>query len=95
MPDVCVAICAFNLVICDMIFMHELRGIFRAQDFRFIMALDAFPLWDMGVSLHDIDMAPLTDNPSCNILPMIETPTFDPYVPLRLDMTRSTTAYGA
>jgi hypothetical protein len=58
------------------------------------MALDAFPLWDMGVSLHDIVMAPLTDNPSCNILPMIETPTFDLNVPFRLHMTRGTAAYG-
>jgi hypothetical protein len=31
MPYVSVAICAFDLVIGDMIFMHELRGVFGAQ----------------------------------------------------------------
>jgi hypothetical protein len=94
MPNVTVAICAFDLVVGDMILMHELRGIFGAQYFRYIMALDTFSLWNMGVSLHDIVMALLTGHPSFNILPMIETPTFDLNVPFGLNMTRGTTAYG-
>jgi hypothetical protein len=94
MPNITVAICAFDLVVGDMILMHELRGVFGAQYFRFIMALDTFSLWDMAVSLHDIVMTLLTDDLSCNILPMIETPTFDLNVPFGLNMTRGTTAYG-
>ena len=58
------------------------------------MALNTFPRWDMAVSLHHIDMALLTNNVSCNILPMIETPAFDFDVPFGLNMTRGTTAYG-
>jgi hypothetical protein len=77
-----------------MILMHELRGVFGAQYLRFIMALDTFSLWDMAISLHDIDMTLLTGHPSFNILPMIETPTLDLNVPFGLNMTRGATAYG-
>jgi hypothetical protein len=58
------------------------------------MALDAFALRNMAVSLNDIDMASLTDNPSFNILSMIETPALDLNVPLRFNVTRSATTYG-
>jgi hypothetical protein len=58
------------------------------------MALDTFSLWDMAISLHDIDMTPLTDHLSGDILPMIETPTLDLNISFGLNMTRSTTAYG-
>jgi hypothetical protein len=94
MPNITVAIRAFDLVVGDMILMHELRGVFGAQYGRFIMALDTFSLWDMAVSLDDIDMALLTDNVSRNILSVIETPPFDLNVPFGLNMTRGTAAYG-
>jgi hypothetical protein len=94
MPNVTVAICAFDLVVGDMILMHELRTVFGAQYFRLIMALDTFPLRDMAVSLHNIDMTLLTDDPSCNILPMIETPTFDLNIPFGLNMARGATSYA-
>jgi hypothetical protein len=94
MPNITVAICAFDLVVGNMILMHELRGVSGGQQGRFIMALDTFSLWDMAISLHDIDMTLLTDHLSGNILPMIEAPTFYLNVPFGLNMTRGTTAYG-
>jgi hypothetical protein len=87
------AICTFDLMVCDMILVHGLRGVFGTQEFRFVMALDTFPLRDVGVSLHHIDMTLLTDNPSRNILPMIETPAFDLNVSFRLHVARGATAY--
>ena len=94
MPNGSMAICAFDLMIGDMILMHELRGIFGAQYFRFIMTLDTFPFRDMTVPLNDIDMALLTGHPSCNILPMIEIPAFDLDVPFGLDVAGGTPSYG-
>jgi hypothetical protein len=86
MPNVRMAIGAFDLVVRHMIFMHELRGKFCAQYFRFIMALDTFSLRDMTIALNDIDMALLTSYPSCNIFPMIEAPTLDLNIPFWLNV---------
>jgi hypothetical protein len=58
------------------------------------MALNTFSFGDMTVPSNDIDMAPFTGNPSCNIFPMIETPSFDFNVSLGFDMARGTTSYG-
>jgi hypothetical protein len=44
----------------------------------------------MTIPLNHAGVASLTGNPSCNILPMIETPTFDLNIPFRFDMARST-----
>jgi hypothetical protein len=94
MPNVTVAICTFDLVVGDMIFVHELRGIFGAQYFGFIVALDAFPLRDMAVPLHHIVVAPITDDLPCNILPMIKIPTFDFNISFGFDMARGTPSYS-
>jgi len=90
-----VAIRTFNLMIGDMILMHELRGIFCSQYCRLIVALNTFSLRHMGVSLNDINMALFTGHASRYVLPVIEVPAFDFDVPLRLEMTGSATPYGA
>jgi hypothetical protein len=94
MPNITVAICAFDLVVGDMILMHELRGIFGPQYLGFFMTLSTFPLRDMTISLNDINMAFFAGYPSFNILPMIEAPTFNFNVPFGLNMTRGATAYS-
>ena len=94
MPKRSVATRAFDLVVGDMFLMHELRGIFRAQEDGFIMTLDTLSLGDMAVSLHNAEMALLTGNPSGNILPVIETPSFDLDIPFGLDMAGGTSSYG-
>jgi hypothetical protein len=94
MPNLSVAICAFDLMISDMFFVHELRGIFGIQYFRLTMTLETLPLRDMAISLNNIDMALFTVHPSGNILSMIEIPTFDLNVSFGLDMTGSTTSNG-
>jgi hypothetical protein len=48
----------------------------------------------MTISLNHAEMALLTGYPSCNILFMIEAPTFDLDIPFRLDMTGGTPSYG-
>jgi hypothetical protein len=95
MPNITVAICAFDLVVGNMILMHELRGIFGPQSLGFFMTLSTFPLRDMTISLNDINMAFFAGYPSCNILPMIEAPTFNFNVSFGLNMTGGTTTDGA
>jgi hypothetical protein len=58
------AIRTFDLMVCDMIFMDELRGKFGAQYFWLIMALDALSFGDMTVALNDTEMAPFTGHTS-------------------------------
>jgi len=58
------------------------------------MTLHTFSLWDMAVPLNNTEMAFLAGHSSCDILPVIEAPAFDPDVPFGLDMTGSTTPYG-
>jgi len=59
-----------------------------------MMALEAFPLRDMAIALHHIHMALLTGHPSCNILPMIETPALDFNIPFGLDVAGGATPHG-
>jgi hypothetical protein len=93
--NVTMAICAFDLVVRDMVLMNELGGILGAQYSRFIVALYTFPLRDMGVSLNNIDMTLLTGHSPGDILSVIETPTFDLNVPFGLNVARGATAYSA
>jgi hypothetical protein len=81
-------------MISDMVFMHELRGIFSAQYFGSLMALETLALWDMAISLHDIEMTFLTSHPSGNVLSMIEIPAFDFNIPFGLNVARSTTTHS-
>jgi hypothetical protein len=90
MPKGSVATRAFDLVVGDMFLMHELRGIFRTQDERFVMTFQTLSFRDMAISLNHTEMALLTSHPSCNILSVIEAPTFDLDIPFRLDMTGGT-----
>ena len=94
MPERGVAIGAFDLVIGNMVFMHELRGILGAQYFWFIMTLDTFSFRNMSIPLNDTKMAFLTGYPSCNILPMIETPSINFNISLRCEVTRGATPYS-
>ena len=89
------AVHTFDLVIGHVILMHELRSIFRAQDLRFIVALNALPFRDMAISLDDIEMAPFAGHASCDVLPVIETPPFDLDIALRFHMARSAATDGA
>jgi len=93
MPNVRMAIGAFDFMIRDMILMHELRSIFSAQYFWFIMALDTLPFRNMTIPLNDVDMAPLTNNPSGNILPVIEIPPLNFDISFGLDMTGGASTY--
>jgi hypothetical protein len=74
--------------------MHELRGIFTPQDFRFTMALETFPLRHMAIPLKNTDMALLTGHPSGNILSMIKTPAFDLNIPLGFNVAGGTISYS-
>jgi hypothetical protein len=74
--------------------MHELRGIFTPQDFRFAMALETFPLRHMAIPLKNTDMALLTGHPSGNILSMIKTPAFNLNIPLGFNVAGGTTSYS-
>jgi hypothetical protein len=56
------------------------------------MAFHTFSLWDMAIALDHAEMALFAGHPSCDILPMIETPAFDLNIPFRFDMARSTPA---
>jgi hypothetical protein len=85
---------AFDLVISDMLFMHQLGGILRTQYHGLIMAFNAFPFGDMGITLNHVEMALLAGYPSGNILTVIKTPTLDLNVSLRLNVTRGASAYG-
>jgi hypothetical protein len=75
--------------------MHELRGIFRTQEDRFIMTFQTLSFRDMAISLNDAEMALLTGYPSSNILLVIEAPTFDLDIPFRLDMAGGASSDGA
>jgi hypothetical protein len=94
MPDGSVATGAFYLVIGYMFLMHEWRGIFNPQDFRFTMALETLPLRNMTVPLRNMDVALLTGHSSRNILSMIKTPAFDPNISLGFNVARGTNSYS-
>jgi hypothetical protein len=57
------------------------------------MALDALPFRNMTIPLNDVDMAPLTDHPSGNILPVIEIPPLDFNISFGFDMTGGASTY--
>jgi hypothetical protein len=88
------AIRTFDLVVGDMLLMHELSGIFGRKDLGFIMALDAFSLWDMAIPLNHIVMASLTFHSSCNILPVVKVPAFNFDIPFGLRMAGDTASHG-
>jgi hypothetical protein len=57
------------------------------------MALDTLPFRNMAIPLNDVDMAPLTDHSSGNILPVIEIPPLDFNISFGLDMTGGASTY--
>jgi len=85
---------ALYLMIRNMVPVERLRGILGAQDFRFIMTLHTFALRNMPIPLDNAQVAFLTGHPSCNILSVIEIPPFDLDIPLRCEMTGSTSTDG-
>jgi hypothetical protein len=93
MADMSMAIGTFDFVVGHMILMHELRGIFGRQNFRFVMALNAFSFGDMGVSLNDMDMTSFAGDPSGNIFTVIETPALHVDIPFRFNMTGGTASH--
>jgi hypothetical protein len=92
MSDMGVAIGTFDLVIRHMILVQELRRVFGRQEFRLIMALDAFSLRHMTVPLNDVRMASLTGDASGNVLPVIEIPSLDFDISLGFNMAGGTSA---
>ena len=94
MPERGVTGRAFDLVIGDMLFMHQLRGILRTQYHGLIMAFNAFPFGDMGVTLNHVEMALLAGHPSCNIFTVIKAPTLDLNVSLGLNVAGGASADG-
>ena len=78
-----------------MLLMHNLGGIFRAQQDGLVMTFQTFPFGDMAVSLNNAEMTLLTGDPSGNVLPVVKAPTFDLDVALRLDMAGRTSSHGA
>ena len=58
------------------------------------MALDAFPLRYMAISLDNTEMTFFTGHSSGDILPMIEAPTFDFNISFGFDMARGTPSYS-
>jgi len=90
MPERSVATRAFDLVVGDMLLMHELRRVFRTQDERFIMTFQTLSFRDMSVSLNHAEMALFAGHPSRDILSVIEAPTFYLDIPFRLDVTGGT-----
>jgi hypothetical protein len=87
-------ISTFDLAIRNMFSVHELGGIPGAEDFTFIMALEAFPLRDMTIPLNHIDVTSLTGHPPFNVPPVIEVPTLDLDISFRFDVARSAPSYS-
>jgi hypothetical protein len=94
MSDRGMAFRTFDLMIGDMFLVHELRGIFGVQYFKFSMALDTFPFRDMAIPLNDIEMAFLAGHPSRDILTMIKTPAFDFNISPGFNVARGTTSHS-
>jgi hypothetical protein len=57
------------------------------------MTLDTLPFRNMTVPLNNVDMAPLADNSSGNILPVIEIPPLDFNISFGFDMTGGASTY--
>ena len=88
------AICTFDLMICDMILMDELRGEFGVQYFWFVMALDALSFRDMTIPLNHTEVAPFTRHAPQNIPLMIKAPSVNFNISLGCEMAGSATSYG-
>jgi hypothetical protein len=95
MPQRRVATGTFDLVVGDMFFVHELRGIICGQEDRLIMTFYAFPLRDMAISLDDAEMAFLAGDPPGNILFVIEVPALDFDISFGLHVAGRTPSDGA
>lgn len=93
MPDLGVTIRTLDLVVSNVIPVHKLGGVPSRQDSRFVMALQTFPLGDMGVSLNDIDMTPLAGHPPGDVFAVIKIPPFHIDIPFGLHMTGRATPY--
>jgi len=93
-PNVTVTIGALDLMVGHVILVHELGRIFRAQDFRLIMALNAFTFGDVTVPLNDMDMTSFAGDPSRNILPVIETPALNFDIAFGFNMAGGTASHG-
>jgi hypothetical protein len=77
-----------------MLLVHGLGGMFRDQDFRSFVALEALAFRDVAVSDNDIHMASLTGHASCNIFAVIEVPAFDLNISFGFNMARGTTPHS-
>jgi hypothetical protein len=86
MSNMSVTVSTFDLMVCDVILVHELGGNLGIQSFGFLVALEAFPLRNMTVPLNNIDMALLARDAPCNVLSVIESPPLDFNVPFRFDV---------
>jgi len=89
-----VTIRALDLVIGYVFLVHELRRILGAQNHGLVMALNAFPFRDMGISLNDVKMTLFAGYPSGDVLAVIEAPPFNLNISLGLDMAGSASADG-
>jgi len=88
------AVCTLDLMVGDMVFMHELRSIFGTYYIGFIVALDTLPLRNMAISSDDIDMTLLAGHTSGDIFAMVEAPTFDFNIAFWLNMAGCATPNG-
>ena len=90
-PERCMARRTFDLMIRHMFLVKGLRRIFRREYFRFVMAFNTLSLGHMGISLNHTEMTLFASDPSFNILPMIETPTINCNISLRLNVAGGAT----
>src|SRR4030042_953471 len=94
LPMAGLAIRTFDLTVRYMLLVHGLGGMFRAQDFRSFVALEALAFRDVAVSDNDIHMASLTGHASCHIFAVIEVPAFDLNISFGFNMARGTTPHS-
>jgi hypothetical protein len=58
------------------------------------MTFHTFPFGYVAIPLNDAKMALFAGHSSCNIFPMIKTPTIDFDIPFGLDVTRGAATHG-
>jgi hypothetical protein len=88
MLDGIMTIGAFDLVFRDVLLVKKGRGEFGAHNLRFIVTFHTLPFRDMAVPLDDAEMALFAGNSPGNVLPVIETPSFDLDVSFGLNVAR-------
>ena len=88
MPDLCVAAVTLDLMIGDMHAVHKFRGILRRQEFWLVVTLDAFIVRDGAIPLVDPLMTLHTEDPSLDVLPVVESHPFDLEIAFWLHMAR-------